>query len=87
MTLITTILSVFGSGLGSLFSWIIALFQKEAAEKQAASDQMNQDISQHAGDGALSVGDMDSAEWQLQNLKNKLDQIDSQTAIKPGGRT
>ena len=44
---------------------------------------MQQDMESHSGDGAISVGDKQSAESQMQDLKNKLAQIDSQKSIQP----
>ncbi len=79
------ILGTFGSGLSSLFSWVISYFQKREQEKQVATDQMNQDISNHAGDGAKSVSDSDSVDWQLGNIDDKLKQIDDKSPIKPQG--
>lgn len=83
MALLSTIFSLFGSGLGSLFSWAISTWQKYVANKQAASDKMNQDITAHSGDGAISVDDVDSAQWQLDNINQKLKQMDQEKPITP----
>ncbi len=87
MTILMSILSVFGSGLSSIFNWAISYFQKWQANKQAASDQMNKDITDHAGDGAKSVNDSDSVDWQLGNIDDKLKQMDGEAPVKPEGDT
>lgn len=76
MAFIGTILSVFGSGLGTLFSWIVGLFVARKAAQDAASAQMNQDVIDHAQDGKISVGESQSAEAQLSDLDQQLKQID-----------
>lgn len=90
MAILSTILSVFGSGLGSLFSWAINLWEQHVQAEKQASDQMNQDIEAHANDGALSVADMQSAEGQIENLKQQAAQMDAAqpaTEINDGTKT
>lgn len=84
MSLITTLLSVFGSGLGSLFSWLVQWFETKLAQKQAAINNMDADMSAHAGDGALSVSDMQSAQAQIDDINNQLNQLDQQQPVSKG---
>ena len=57
-------------------------FQQRQAQKQAAADNMDTQMSQHSGDGAISVGDMGSANQQVADIKTKLNQIDQDQTIK-----
>lgn len=81
MSLITTILGVFGSGLGSLFTYFVNLYEQWQQEKQAAATEMTTDMDAHASDGALSVSDMQSAQNQIQDIQNQLDQLDQQQPV------
>lgn len=87
ISLITSILGVFGAGLGSLLSWAVSWFEARKAAEQQAANQMDADISAHAQDGVISVGDMDSALAQMDNLKVQAEQLDSMSAPPaPGGK-
>lgn len=69
MGALLAILSTFGAGLGSLFSWIVGLFIKRQADEAQASAQMDQDIAAHANDGSISVADQQSLQAQDQDLE------------------
>lgn len=77
MTLIMTILSVFGNGLGTLFSWVVNYFTTKAQQAKNAVTSMFSDMDAHAGDGAISVGDKESAQAQIDDLKMQAQQMDS----------
>lgn len=80
MGFISTILGVFGNGLGSIFSWVVNWWEQKKAAEAAAAQQMNQDIIDHSGDGEKSVGDMTSAQGQIDNLNQQAEAIDKPPA-------
>jgi len=83
------LLSVVASGLGILGTYLWNRYQTNKANQAAANDAMQADMQAHSGDGSKSVGDMQSAQGQVQDLKNQFKQIDSQTPImasKPGDK-
>lgn len=88
--IISQFLGVFGSGLGSLFSYAVQWWENRKAAESAAENQMKQDIQDHSGDGQISVGEVSSAQQQLNDIDQQLSDIDNQskTVIKPvpGGK-
>lgn len=83
MALISQILSIFGSGLGSAFAWLVSWWQERKAAQGAALEQMKQDIVDHSQDGKISVGEADSAQSQLSDIDLQLSELDRAQQIKP----
>lgn len=65
------LLGIFGAGLGALITYFVNSYITKQAQKKAAIDAMTADMNAHAGDGAQSVGDMQSAQAQLAALKQQ----------------
>ena len=83
------LVGIFGAGIGVLFTYLVNRYIQRRQQEQAASDAMDQDMSAHSGDGAISVGDMQSAQEQIQDLKNQFAKADAQKAAaaeKPKGQ-